>query len=231
MLSIRSRCARSGPASFPRARSGAAPRMATVTADGLKAKLESNLQATTVTVVDTSGGWAFPGSRMRALHCLGSHAPACARPATRAAPTPRPRRRAHLLGLLPRARCGAAFDVGVVSPLFEGKMPIARHRMVRGAEGVARRGARSPGSWAVACSPRPPQPPPHLPAAGARARRPTAVDRRPNKHGAPSPPNTQIHDALGEDMGAIHALSIKAAWTPAQQQKQQQQQPAPGATA
>jgi acid stress-induced BolA-like protein IbaG/YrbA len=34
-------------------------------------------------------------------------------------------------------------------------------------------------------------------------------------------------------MGAIHALSIKAAWTPAQQQKQQQQQqqPAPGATA
>ncbi|KIZ05858.1 hypothetical protein MNEG_2099 [Monoraphidium neglectum] len=86
-----------------------------VSADALKAKLESALQAESVSVVDTSGG------------------------------------------------CGAAFDVGVVSTLFEGKMLIARHRM--------------------------------------------------------------IHDALKEEMGGIHALSIKAAWTPAQQQQQQPQQP------
>ena len=39
-------------------------------------------------------------------------------------------------------------------------------------------------------------------------------------------PTAQIHDALKEEMGGIHALSIKAAWTPAQQQQQQQQQPA-----
>ncbi|KAI8464103.1 MAG: bola protein [Monoraphidium minutum] len=81
-----------------------------VSADALRSKLESALQATSVTVLDTSGG------------------------------------------------CGAAFDVAVVSPLFEGKMLIARHRMV--------------------------------------------------------------HDAIKEDMGGIHALSIKAAWTPAQQQQQ-----------
>ncbi|GBF91443.1 hypothetical protein Rsub_04183 [Raphidocelis subcapitata] len=92
---------------------------AAVTADALRAKLESALQATTVTVTDTSGG------------------------------------------------CGAAFDVCAVSPLFDGKMLIARHRM--------------------------------------------------------------IHDALHDDMPNIHALSIKAAWTPAQQQKQQQAAAPPGA--
>ncbi|KAF8064577.1 BOLA2 [Scenedesmus sp. PABB004] len=65
--------------------------------------------------------------------------------------------------------CGAAFDVAVVSDAFEGKTPIARHRL--------------------------------------------------------------IHDALASVMPDIHALSIKRAWTRAQQAAAQQQQPAPAAAA
>jgi stress-induced morphogen len=92
-----------------------------ITADALKDKLEAALEATSVTVIDTSGN------------------------------------------------CGATFDVAVVSPQFEGKLPLARHRLIMG--------------------------------------------------------------ALKEEMKTIHALSVKAAWTPAQQQaaQQQQQQPAAGA--
>ncbi|KAG2455170.1 hypothetical protein HYH02_000986 [Chlamydomonas schloesseri] len=56
-----------------------------VTADQVKEKLTSTLEATSVEVVDTSGG------------------------------------------------CGSAFEVYVVSPQFEGKTLIARHRLVNDA--------------------------------------------------------------------------------------------------
>jgi hypothetical protein len=56
----------------------------------------------------------LPGAQL-----CGVHAPPC-RPVPRP-PTSPP----------PPASCGAAFDVAIVSPLFEGKMLIARHRLVR----------------------------------------------------------------------------------------------------
>jgi len=44
------------------------------------------------------------------------------------------------------------------------------------------------------------------------------------------PPPRQIHDAIQSEMANIHALSIKAAWTPTQQAAQKQQQPAAAAS-
>jgi hypothetical protein len=131
------------------------------------------------------------------------------------APVARPQLRRGLRG---RRRVAAVPREDAARAPQNGARPRASDALPRG--GVGRRGASRPPSV--------PRFPPKQRRRSATSWHPISPPSLPTPAKTPAP---QVHEAIKEEMASIHALSIKAAWTPEQQEQQQKQAPQAAAPA